>query len=187
MESRKKQILITAASLFREKGYNAVTMRDLAAEMGIKAASLYNHISSKQDILEAIVINIAREFTEGMDAIKGRSGSSIDKLTQIVHLHVELAIKDPNAMSALNSDWMHLKEKLQDYLRMREAYETNFRAIILQGIEAGEIKVKDVDLIVFSMLSTLRSLYLWIPKKQTRELSTFSKDLAEVLISGINR
>lgn len=186
MESRKEEILKTASKLFREKGYSAVTMRDLASEMGIKAASLYNHISSKQDILEGIVISIAEEFTQGMDHIMRQSTSSVHKLAQVVHLHVDLAIKNPNGLSALNSDWMHLQERLDAYVQMRSDYESNFREIIKQGIEAGEIKNKDVNLIVFSMLTTLRSLYLWIPKKNISQVPVFSKDLAEVLITGIN-
>jgi AcrR family transcriptional regulator len=186
MESRKAEILRTAAGLFREKGYSAVTMRDLASALGIKAASLYNHIASKQEILQKIVISIAEDFTSGMERIKGQSGSSIDKLTAIVHLHVELATQNPDGMSALNSDWMHLEDRLNDYIRMREAYETNFRSIINQGIQAGEIKDMDVNTIVFSMLTTLRSLYLWIPKKNIERSSSFSDELAHVLINGIN-
>jgi AcrR family transcriptional regulator len=186
MESRKAEILRTASGLFREKGYNAVTMRDLASALGIKAASLYNHIASKQEILQKIVIGIAEDFTRGMEGIQGESGSSIEKLSAIVHLHVELAIKNPDGMSALNSDWMHLEDRLSDYIRMREAYEANFRSIVKQGIQAGEIKNMDVDTIVFSMLTTLRSLYLWIPKKNLHRPSSFSDELAQVLINGIN-
>lgn len=186
MESRKQEILKTAASLFRDKGYSAVTMRDLASELGIKASSLYNHISSKQEMLQDIVVSIAEDFTKGMQIIKAQPSNSLDKLSQIVHLHVVLAFNNPNGMSALNSDWMHLEDRLQDYIAMRDNYEANFRAIINQGIESGEIKNTDVDVVVFSMLSTLRSLYLWIPKRKIEELDSFSSQLAEVLITGIN-
>ncbi len=186
MESRKKEILRTAASLFREKGYSAVTMRDLASALGIKAASLYNHISSKQDILEAIVISIAEDFTDGMGKIMNQPNTSIQKLTQIVHLHVNLAVQNPNGMSALNSDWMHLEKKRDAYIQMRDDYESNFRYIIKEGIKAGELKDMDINVVVFSMLTTLRSLYLWIPKKNLEELPSFSEDLADVLIRGIN-
>ncbi|NND10648.1 MAG: helix-turn-helix transcriptional regulator, partial [Flavobacteriaceae bacterium] len=65
-ETRKQEIINTSAKLFKEKGFSAVTMRDLAQAMGIKAASLYNHINSKQEILTNIIISIAEEFTKGM-------------------------------------------------------------------------------------------------------------------------
>ena len=56
---RKTEIINIAAKLFKEKGYSAVTVRDIANAMNIKAASLYNHIKSKQEILVLIIINIA--------------------------------------------------------------------------------------------------------------------------------
>ena len=89
-------------------------------------------------------------------------------------------------MSALNSDWMHLQDKLDEYFKMRDDYEANFRMILKAGMESGEIKNLDIDVIAYSMLTSLRSLYLWMPKTKTDELSSFSDGLAEVLISGIN-
>jgi len=56
VETRKKEIIKTATMLFKEKGYSAVTMRDIAKALGIKAASLYNHINSKQHILRDIIM-----------------------------------------------------------------------------------------------------------------------------------
>ena len=56
---RKTEIRNVSATLFKEKGYSAVTMRDIAQAMDIKAASLYNHIKSKQEILVLIIIEIA--------------------------------------------------------------------------------------------------------------------------------
>ena len=53
-ESRKDLIVKAGASLFREKGFGAASMRDLAENIGVEAASLYNHIKSKNEILESI-------------------------------------------------------------------------------------------------------------------------------------
>ena len=97
MAITRVKILREAALLFREKGYSAVTMRDLAAVLNIKASSLYNHISSKQEILQEVIISIAKEFTTGMLKVKNQPISNVDKLKLIVHLHVDLAIKNPNA------------------------------------------------------------------------------------------
>ncbi len=179
-ESRKTEILKTAAKLFKEKGYSAVTMRDLAAEMGIKAASLYNHISSKQDLLKTIIISIAEQFTNGMNTIIAADTSSIYKLQKIVQLHVTITANNTYEMASLNNDWMHLEEQLEYYLTMRNQYEANFLKIIKQGVEANEIKPENPEIIMFSMLSTLRSLYLWIPKKET-----FNTNLSTILIEGI--
>lgn len=186
-ETRKEEIIKTAAKLFEKKGYSAVTMRDLAKAMGIKAASLYNHINSKQEILKEIIISLAEEFTEGMKQIKASPGSSIDKLKEIVKLHVNITSKNTYGMASLNNDWMHLEEKLDYYLKLRSNYEDEFRDIIIEGINNNEIVDSNVDITLFSMLSTLRSLYLWIPQKEDLNPDELAKNLSDVLINGINK
>ena len=184
-ENRKEEIVRKAALLFKEKGYSAVTMRDIANEMGIKAASLYNHIKSKQEILAKIILSLAEEFTEGMDSIAASNTSSVDKLEAIIALHVSITTNSPEGMASLNADWMHLEEQLEYYLKLRSDYEENFRAIINAGIQNNEIVDVNPDVMLFSILSTLRSLYLWIPKKEEVHHVTLASDLSKVLLKGI--
>ncbi len=184
-ENRKQEIIHTAAILFKEKGYSAVTMRDIANEMGMKAASLYNHIKSKQEILNCIIISLAEAFTKGMNVIVDSNISSIKKLEAIITLHVTITTNNENEMASLNADWMHLEEQLDYYLSLREAYENNFRKIIREGIQQKEITNIDVDVILFSILSTLRSLYLWIPKKEDCKPKQLAANLSSVLLKGI--
>ncbi len=186
-ETRKDEIIKTAAKLFKEKGYSAVTMRDLATEMGMKAASLYNHINSKQQILKEIIISLAEEFTTGLQEIQKSNKSNIEKLREIVKLHVNITSHNTYGMASLNNDWMHLEEKLEYYLQLRSNYEDEFRNIIQQGIKKEEIINENIEVMLFSILSTLRSLYLWIPKKEDLNPEELSQQLSEVLINGINK
>ena len=86
--SRKEEIITVASQLFIEKGYNAISMRDIAQAMGIKAASLYNHINGKQEILSTIILEVAREFTKGMNDVASNDTSPIAKIKQIIELHI---------------------------------------------------------------------------------------------------
>ena len=184
-ETRKEQIIKISAKLFKEKGYSAVTMRDIAKAMGIKASSLYNHINSKQDLLTEIIISLAEDFTNGMEVIKRSDINNIEKLKKIISLHVNITIKSTYGMSSLNNDWMHLEEKLDYYLQLRENYEENFRQIILNGINKGEIINENPEVMLFSILSTLRSLHLWIPKKEDLKPQDLSHNLSAILINGV--
>jgi len=185
-QTRKEEIIKTAAKLFKEKGYSAVTMRDLAKAVNIKAASLYNHIDSKQDILKTIIISLAEEFTNGMETIKSSEAVTIDKLRAIVALHVNITIQNTYGMASLNNDWMHLEDQLEHYLALRRTYEQDFIEIIQSGIDAQEIRNTNPEIIMFSILTTLRSLYLWLPKKEDLYRQELAKNLGDVLINGIN-
>lgn len=186
-ETRKEEIVRVAAKLFKEKGYSAVTMRDLAAEMGIKAASLYNHISSKQDILNSIIIALAEEFTAGMKLIQSSDENCIGKLKQIIELHVKISSKNIYGMASLNNDWMHLEGELDYYQKLRIDYENDFRVILKEGITSGEIIDSKPEVMMFSILTTLRSLYIWIPKKEDLDLKELTNTLNQILIDGINK
>ena len=186
-ETRKEEIIQTSAILFKKKGFSAVTMRDIAKAMGIKAASLYNHIKSKQEILSEIIISLAEQFTEQMKIIKNSNDSSIDKLKQIVALHVNITSNNQFGMASLNNDWMHLEAELEYYLKLRRNYENDFRSIIEKGIEHDELVNGNSEVMLFSMLSTLRSLYIWLPKKEDLDIQKFTSELSLVLINGINK
>jgi AcrR family transcriptional regulator len=184
---RKAEIIQVAARLFRERGYSAVTMRDLATDLGIKAASLYNHITSKQQILSEIILVIAEEFTDGIEEIAVMEADATVKLKAVVAQHISLTSENPFGMAALNNDWMHLEDKLEYYLQLRNQYEKRFREIVLAGQQAGELKAVSHEILLFSILSTLRNLYLWIPKKDDLKKGKLIEDLSEILLQGVVR
>lgn len=183
---RKTEIITIAARLFKEKGYSAVTMRDIAQAMDIKAASLYNHIKSKQEILILIVIDIAKEFTNVMNEIVNSDISTIQKIEKVIELHINITLRNADALACLNNDWMHLTDSdLAHFIKMREDYEDNFRIIIQKGISDGEIKNLNVEVVIFSTLSTLRTLYLWYGKKKSPNPQILKSNMIEVLLNGI--
>lgn len=183
--SRKQEIYRTAAKLFKEKGYSAVTMRDLAAEVGVKAASLYNHITSKQQILSETILNIAEQFTEEIEDVVNQDADAITKLKEVIAQHITLTTDHPYGMAALNNDWMHLEEKLDHYLELRTRYEKKFREIVVEGKKSGELKDVNTEILLYSILTTLRNLYLWIPKKGELQKEDLIEQLSITLLQGI--
>lgn len=183
---RKTEIISVAAKLFKEKGYSAVTMRDIAQAMDIKAASLYNHIKSKQEILVLIIIEIAEEFTQTMNEVVASDETTIKKIERIIQLHIDITLRNAEALACLNNDWMHLADgQLIYFIKMREDYEENFRKIIKKGIADREIKNLNLEVIIFSTLSTLRTLYLWYGKKKSPDPSVLKSNMIQVLLNGI--
>ncbi len=183
---RKSEIIHISAKLFRERGYKAVSMRDIAKSLDIKAASLYNHIQSKQEILMLLIINIAEEFTREMHLLNESNETAIDSLKKLIDIHIDITLRDPDAIACLNNDWMHLdKEHRTYYVKMRDEYEENVRKIVKRGIDNGEIKEHNIEVIVFSMLSTLRTFYLWYGRKMKLNPTEFKESLTHVLMQGI--
>lgn len=184
--TRKAEIIAEASQLFKEKGYSAVTVRDIAQALGIKAASLYNHIDSKQEILSALILDLAKEFSSGMENIQKLKISPLQKIEKLIELHIDITVNQSEALAALNNDWMHMAKKdVSDFVTMRETYEENFRNIIKDGIVQGQLQPRHPEVILFSILSTLRTLYLWYQKRGKLDVNVLKRDMVAVLLRGI--
>lgn len=184
--SRREEIIAAAASLFKEKGYVGVSVRDIAQAMDMKAASLYNHIENKQEILSVLVLGLARDFTSGMAAIQEMSISPLQQIEKVIELHIDITVTQSEALAALNNDWMHLEgDDLEEFVALREGYEDDVRGIIKEGIRIGQIQPRHPEVILFSILSTLRTLYLWYQKRGKLDVNILKKDMVAVLLRGI--
>ena len=89
---RKEVILEKAAHLFRKNGFNATSMRDLAENVGVEAASLYNHINSKAELLQEICFKIANKFTEHMDELMASDQTAIARIEAVLRFHIRQMI-----------------------------------------------------------------------------------------------
>jgi len=185
-KSRRAEILECAAKLFREKGYQATSMRDIAKAVGIQGASLYNHIEGKQDLLKALLMFVADLFTKEMDEINKSSLSPVDKIKRLIGLHVRYTAEYTDAISIITSEWVHLEEPtLSEYLAMRVSYEKKFEKIISQCIKDGEFEKVNPKIAVFSILSTLRWLYSWYSNQKNINPVELEQQIIHCLLTGL--
>lgn len=177
----------TAARLFRKKGFKATSMQDIADVLEIKAASLYNHIGSKQEILRDLLLNIANAFTSGMIDIKDSSLEEIEKLEALVDLHVQLTLQYRDSIALITGEWVHLEEPaLSAYKSQREQYEKDFMSILKACQKSSLISTKtNLDLALFSILSSLHWLYNWYNKNRSISKIELSKQLKTILLEGV--
>lgn len=85
----KDLILHTALQLFSEHGYDGVSMRDLASEVGIKAASIYNHFSSKEDIFNSLLVEMQNRYEKTVNTVNVPNGTSKEEVMQYVSISEE--------------------------------------------------------------------------------------------------
>ena len=168
------------------QSYSATTMQDIADELSIKASSLYNHIASKQDILSELLLTNAVAFVNAMEEIKNSSLEPIDKIKKLIALHVRMTTEDTNKMSLMTNEWKLLDEKnKKEYLKHRAGYEKDFKEILKIAKDANQINDINIDIAMFSMLSTLRWIYSWYDKNQSISTIDLELHLYESLLTGI--
>lgn len=185
-KSRKQEILDAAARLFRKQGYQGTSLEAIAGAVGMKAPSLYNHINSKHDLLAELLLGVAHGFQTGMAAVISTSLAPRAKLEQLIRLHVHLTTQHPDAIALVISEWSHLSQaERTTFLRLRDAYERDFRQVLKDGMALGQFKLLDVELTLFTLLSTLRSLYAWYARYQQYNPIELEAQLIGALLEGI--
>src|SRR5229473_5837535 len=140
--STKKEVIIEKASrLFREKGFGAASMRDLAEHVGVEAASLYNHIQSKSEILQAICFKVANDFLSHLEAVQASPEPALKKLELIIRFHIRMMMDQYEFVYISDHEWRHLPEPyLSNFLNQRRSYRKRLSDIIELGITREEIK-----------------------------------------------
>jgi len=196
-KNRQREILAKSARLFRKKGYAATSIRDIADAVGMKSASLYNHIDSKQEILRTLLLPIAKIYVTSIDQINKSNLSAIEKLEQIIRDQITITIENPDAVSLVPDQWVFLENDKKDdkeptyayndYIELRDRYEKLFIKILRKAIEAGDLKEVHIEIACFSILSTLRRLYSWYARHRTIDRRVLEKELLINLLGGLRR
>jgi len=106
--SKKELILQKAAAMFRQKGFAATSMRDLAETVGIEAASLYNHIQSKSEILQEITSRISDDCNQHLNSLDNNGMTSLEKIESLIRFHVQMMLNRFEDYYVMINEWMHL-------------------------------------------------------------------------------
>lgn len=185
---RKQQIEQVATKLFREKGYSAASMRDLAAETGIEAASLYAHFKSKEAILQNIIFRMADEFFKALESAEKSNERKdvVSKLYKIILAHLQVITEDLDASAVFFNEWRHLSDlKLQEFLKLRDNYENRIKAVLEEGVQKGEFRKMDCKIAVLTILSSLNWVHTWYKPQGERSAEDIAKEMGDLLILGL--
>jgi len=186
--TRKDVIISKAARLFREKGYSASSMRDLAEEVGVEAASLYNHISSKSEILQEICFKVANKFMSHIEAIYNSDIDSIAKIEAVLRFHVQQMINHYEEVYVSDREWKHLVDPyLSNYQNQRRTYRQRMAQIIEEGIRKEEIKSIDAPTAVLIMLHAVSGIESWHRSKKKISGEQLEDNMLMILIDGLRK
>lgn len=148
--------------LIFEHGYEAMSLRQLAAEVGIQAGSLYNHISTKQELLFDLIQDHINELLRQLDrALEGKKEPA-ERLRAFVVFHVTYHMTRKREVFIANSELRSLEPKnYEAIVALRGAYEQRLAAILADGAEQGVFEVADVQVATFAIIALLTGLCTW--------------------------
>ncbi len=185
--SKRKEIIEKSAQLFREKGYAASSVRDIAQAVGLEPSSLYSHINSKEDLLYGICMQCAAHYNNAMDEVcNNKKLEGIEKLKSVLEIHIDLALNDPTSSTVFSDEWKHLpEEKLKTFISERKDYEHKFTAILLELMNGNVIKKIDTYILMNTLISATRWLHHSKKKYSVAEKIEIKNLILDTLIKAV--
>jgi AcrR family transcriptional regulator len=163
-------------------------MRDLAEHVGVEAASLYNHIQSKSEILQAICFRVANEFMTNLEAVEASHQSTLKKMETIIRVHIRMMLDQYEFVYIADHEWRHLPEPyLSNFLNQRRNYRKRLGDLIEDGISKGELKVIESYTAVLVILSAISGIDSWQRSRKSTSAEALEANMVRFLIEGLKK
>lgn len=186
--TKKEVIIRKAAALFCRKGFASSSMRELADLVGVEAPSLYNHIGSKSELLQAICNKVAVAFHEHLSRMKNAKTGSPEKIESIIRFHIHMMLHSYDEVYVANHEWKRLPEPwLSDFLQQRKLYENTLVSIVEEGIRKKEFRKLNPYVAVLTILSAVRGLEFWFRHRRNIREKDLENNMVIHLMNGLNK
>jgi AcrR family transcriptional regulator len=180
----EQRILDVATVLFYEKGYHATTMREVAAGVGIKAGSLYNHFPSKEELLFRIAEGVMQDLlAAGREAVAA-APEPRDRLRALVRAHVVYHAEQRFRAKVADDQLNALEpERRAAVVVVRDAYERLWRDVLDAGRAAHGWVVPDTPVVTFAITTMCTAVDVWY-RENGRLMPSDVADVYEELVLG---
>jgi AcrR family transcriptional regulator len=156
--------------------------------VGVEAASLYNHIQSKSEILQAICFKVANEFISHLETIEMSHEPTLKKMETIIRLHIRMMIEQYEFVYISDHEWRHLPEPyLSNFLNQRRSYRKRLGDIIGEGIHKNEMKNIEPYVAVLTILSAISGIESWQRSRKSISAETLEANMVKYLIEGLKK
>lgn len=178
-----------ALRLFKEKGYHATSMRDIAEAVGINKGSLYSYIRSKEDLLIPVFERAMGVLLAQIEEICADPAlTPTDRLRRAVQAHVWAVATNLDVLTVYLSEWRQLAtESLATNRTQRERYASLFRQILEDGVAQGEFRAMDTRIVMLGMIGMCNYLFRWYRPNGRLTPDQVADELMELVMQGVRR
>lgn len=184
---RRMEIFEKAARQFREKSYAATSMADIAAVVGMRKGGLYNHISSKQEILEhvaGIAIAYLKRTTGEMQAIGATDPERL--IAHGIRRRVEFACEHADVIAVLTKDRHHLAPgQLQAVTTLHRRFRRLIREAIVVGITRRAFAPTNPGVATHSIMGMTNWVYEWYDPGGSLTPQELGEQLSRLFLNGL--
>ena len=185
--SKEQEIISVAARLFKEKGYRATTLEDIAAAVGMLKGSLYYYIRSKEELLYLVVRDPIRQTYSTLEEIVNSDAPVMTKVAQAITNHIKSFHEHYPHIAVYLHDYHHLMQQLQkNVIETPKHYQRLWADLLQQGVDGGALRSDlDVKVTGYAILGMCNWVYRWYNPQGTLSAEEIAEIFTKLVLEGL--
>jgi AcrR family transcriptional regulator len=186
-DTRRRQVVASAADLFDRAGYHTTNMAELARAVGIEKPTLYHYFKAKDEILFWIHEEFIDLLIAKAEARSAEAGSATDELRGAIRDVVGLMETHRGHVRVFFEHHRELTESQQQTIKeKRDRYESKVRAIVERGVASGEFRTVDEQLATLAIFGMCNWAYQWYRSGGGYTTEEIADQFYDLLVRGLN-
>ncbi len=184
---RRREIIDAAARIFRDKGYSATSIQDVAQAVDILKGSLYYYIDSKEDLLFEVIQEVHQDGLANLEEAKKVTGSALEKIHSFVARHASFNAGNLAKMTVFFQDFKSLSdERRKVIVEERDLYDEYLRGLIAAGQDEGSVLSSvDPKISAFWILGGMNWMYQWYRADGAQSLDEIAEAFADLAVNSV--
>jgi TetR/AcrR family transcriptional regulator, cholesterol catabolism regulator len=181
-----ERMLDRAAALFSSKGYTATSTREIAAGLGMRKASLYYHIQTKEDLLYVIAKSSLEQIRGDVESALTNTADPLERVRVLISAHIHSLLRDQDKHAAALAE-MHLlsPQRRAQVVALRDNYEEMVRSILQRAQAAGVLRADiPAKYLCLGLLGLMNRVVVWHRRKGPLAPAQLADLLTEVFLAG---
>lgn len=181
----KPKISEIALHLFAERGYAAVSMRQIASKVGLQAGALYNYFPDKQTILADLLINHMENLLQTWH--KQKLPQKPDKLLEFfVDFHIEYHLNRPEEVFIAYMELRNLNpDNFQKIEKLRNKYERILSEILTVGVNKNLFSCENTKVTSLAIIGMLKEVHTWYKKGGKISVPEMKSIYREIVLKAV--
>lgn len=186
MNKTKRKIFETSMKLFAEKGYDATSIEEITATVGVAKGTLYYHFSSKEEIFNFLIEEGMKLLQNSIDIKTAKYSNYIDKIKSIVLIQIKIVVKYEDLITILLSQFWGHEARNQKCQKHIFEYINKIENIVKEGMEAGQIKEGNPQAIASEIYGLICSSLVYKTRsKEELDIMKLYKEFESTVIEGM--
>lgn len=184
----REDILQAAAQVFRQKGFHGSSMEDIARAVNLQKPSLYHHVSSKQEILLALLDRALELLLDRISTIVNEDIPPDEKLRRMVRAYLQILAENTDLSAVLLFEHRSLERKQHArHVPNRDKFEALWRSVLEDGIAAKQFHCDNPALTARAILGITNWTITWYRPDGPLKIDQIADHYSELLLDGLRK